>query len=45
VVQSLLEAEIGEVVGDQLVAQKSEELFVLLQEGGQAVGVARAITL
>ena len=30
VVQSLLEAEVGEVVGDQLVAQKGEELFVLL---------------
>ena len=30
VVQSLLEAEIGEVVGDQLVAQEGGELFVLL---------------
>jgi hypothetical protein len=29
-VQSLLEAEIGQIVGDQLVAQKSGELFVLL---------------
>ena len=28
--QPLLEAEIGEVVGDQLVAQKGGELFVLL---------------
>src|SRR4029077_8469887 len=33
VVQSLLETEIGEVVGHQLVAQESRELFVLLQEG------------
>src|SRR5580693_4164247 len=32
VVQSLFEAEVGEVVGDQLVAQKGGELFVLLQE-------------
>jgi hypothetical protein len=30
VVQSLLEAEIGEVVGNQLVAQEGGELFVLL---------------
>ena len=36
--QSLLEAEIGEVVGDQLVAQKGGELFVLLQEGVLEVG-------
>src|SRR5215472_13886175 len=35
--QSLL-AEIGEVVGDQLVAQKGGELFVLLQEGMLEVG-------
>src|SRR5262249_35949135 len=33
VVQSLLEAEIGEVIGNQLVAQEGVELFVLLQEG------------
>src|SRR5438477_935907 len=32
-VQSLLEAEVGEVVGDQLVAQEGGELFVLLEEG------------
>src|SRR5215471_835980 len=32
-IQSLLEAEIGKVVGDQLVAEESRELFVLLQEG------------
>src|SRR6267378_1608321 len=31
-VQSLLEMEIGEVVGDQLVAQEGGELFVLLQK-------------
>ena len=29
---SLLETEVGEVVGDQLVAQEGGELFVLLQE-------------
>src|SRR5262249_18555339 len=32
-IQSLLEAEIGKVVGDQLVAEEGRELFVLLQEG------------
>ena len=32
-VQSLPETEIGEVVGDQFVAQEGGELFVLLQEG------------
>src|SRR5207253_6568513 len=37
-VQSLLETEIGEVVGDQLVAQEGGELFVLLQEGVFEVG-------
>jgi hypothetical protein len=37
-VQSLLEMEIGEVVGDQLVAQEGGELFVLLQEGVFEVG-------
>jgi hypothetical protein len=37
-VQPLLEAEIGEVVGDQLVAQEGGELFVLLQEGVFEVG-------
>ena len=37
-VQSLLEAEIGEVVGDQLVAEEGRELFVLLQEGVLEVG-------
>src|SRR5215472_2073754 len=38
VVQSLLEAEIGEIVGNQLVAQKGRELFVLLQEGVLEIG-------
>src|SRR6266550_5521404 len=32
-VQSLLKTEIGEVVGDQFVAQEGGELFVLLEEG------------
>src|SRR5712672_738122 len=38
VVQSLLEAEVGEVVGDQLVAQEGGELFVLFEEGVLEVG-------
>jgi hypothetical protein len=38
VVQSLFEAEVGEVVGDELVAQKGGELFVLLQESVLEVG-------
>src|SRR5689334_10358920 len=37
-VQSLLETEIGEVVGDQLVAQEGRELFILLQERVLEVG-------
>src|SRR5262252_8217652 len=37
-IQSLLEVEIGEIVGDQLVAQEGRELFVLLQEGVFEVG-------
>ena len=37
-VQAIPEAEVGEVVGDQLVAQKGGELFVLLQEGVLEVG-------
>src|SRR5712672_4270689 len=37
-VQSLLEAEVGEVVGDQLVAQEGGELFVLLQKRVFEVG-------
>ena len=32
-VQSLCETEVGEVVGDQLVAQEGRELFVLFEEG------------
>ena len=32
VVQSLPEAEVGEVVGDQLVAQEGGELFLLLRK-------------
>jgi hypothetical protein len=38
VIQSLLEAEVGEVVGDQLVAQEGGELFVLFEEGVLEVG-------
>src|SRR6266478_1573255 len=38
VVQSLLEAEVGEIVGDQLVAQEGGKLLVLLQEGVLEVG-------
>src|SRR6201981_1636118 len=37
-VQALPETEIGEVVGDQLVAQEGGELFVLLEEGVFEVG-------
>src|SRR6516162_2966677 len=37
-IQSFLEMEIGEVVGDQLVAQEGGELFVLLEEGVFEVG-------
>jgi len=37
-VQPLLEVEIGEVVGDQFVAQEGGELFVLLEEGVLEVG-------
>src|SRR6266404_269321 len=37
-VQSLFEAEVGEIVGDQLVAQEGGKLFVLLQEGVLEVG-------
>ena len=37
-VQSLLETEVGEVVGDQFVAQKGGELFVLFEEGVLEVG-------
>src|SRR5438067_13219448 len=37
-VQSLFELEVGEVVGDQLVAQEGGELFVLFEEGVLEVG-------
>ncbi len=37
-VQSLPEPEIGEVVGDQLVAQVGGELFILFEEGVLEVG-------
>src|SRR6516225_10733186 len=37
-IQALFEMEIGEVVGDELVAQESGELFVLLEEGVFEVG-------
>src|ERR1700730_1717582 len=37
-VQSLFEPEVGEVVGDQLVAQEGGELFVLLQKRVLEVG-------
>src|SRR6266478_278163 len=36
-VQSLLKTEVGEVVGDQFVAQEGGELFVLLEEGVAAI--------
>ena len=39
-VQSLFETEVGEVVGDQLVAQEGRELFVLFEEGVLEVGAA-----
>ena len=44
-VQSLLETEIGEVVGDQFVAQEGGELFVLLQEGVFEVGAEDMMTV
>jgi hypothetical protein len=44
-VQSLLEAEIGKVVGDQLVAEEGGELFVLLQEGVLEVGAEDMVTV
>src|ERR1700730_14938373 len=37
-VQSLFEPEVGEVVGDQLVAQEGGELFVRFEEGVLEVG-------
>ena len=44
-VQSLLELEIGKVVGDQLVAEEGGELFVLLQEGVLEVGAEDMMTV
>jgi hypothetical protein len=44
-VQSLLEAEIGKVVGDHLVVQEGRELFVLLQEGVLEVGAEDMMTV
>jgi len=44
-IQSLLEVEIGEVVGDQLVAQESGELFVLFEEGVFEVGAEDMMTV
>ena len=37
-VQSFAQAEVGEVVGAELVAQKRRELFILLEEGVLEVG-------
>src|SRR5258706_15177344 len=42
-VQSLLEAEAGEVVGDQLVTQEVGELFELVEEGVLEVGAPYAM--
>src|SRR6202047_405298 len=44
-VQSLFELEVGEVVGDQLVAQEGGELFVLLAEGVLEVGAEDVMTV
>src|ERR1700687_5331561 len=44
-IQSLLEVEIGEVVGDELVAQESGELFVLFEEGVFEVGTEDMMTV
>jgi len=37
--------EIGEVVGDQLIAQERGELFVLLEEGVLEVGAEDVMTM
>src|SRR5208337_727237 len=37
-VEPLAQAEVGEIVGDQLVAQEGREFLVLLQEGALEVG-------
>src|SRR5258707_7461683 len=44
-VQSLLEMEIGEVVGDQFVAQEGGELFVLLQKRVFEVGAEHVMAV
>src|SRR5438270_8540228 len=44
-VQSLFEPEVGEVVGDQLVAQEGGELFVLLQKRMFEVGAEDVMTV
>src|ERR1700758_5140090 len=44
-IQSLFEAEVGEIVGDQLVAQEGGELFVLLEEGVLEVGAEDVMTV
>src|SRR6202047_4057932 len=44
-VQSLFEAEVGEVVGDQLVAQEGRELFVLFEEGVLEVGAGGVVAV
>ena len=45
VIQSLPETEIGEVVGDQLVAQEGGELFVLLEERVFEVGAEDVVAV
>jgi hypothetical protein len=37
-VQPFLEAEVGEVVGAEFVAEESRELFILLEEGALEIG-------
>ena len=44
-VQSLPETEIGQVVGDQLVAQEGGEFFILLQKGVLEVGAEDMMTV
>ena len=44
-VQSLFEAEVGEIVGDQLVAQEGGKLFVLLEEGVLEVSAEDVMTV
>src|SRR5258705_11535838 len=44
-VQSLFEAEVGEVVGDQLGAQEGRKLFVLFGEGVLGVGAGDVVAV